>query len=169
MHHPLSLSLFLCTKIIIRLTPEQRTPFVLFLFLSLLQQQQLRLCVSVANMAASTSFSAPFSLSIPCARARTRALQRPVVLSRTRHLNPTRLVSFPFHSGKTLNWPRVSSPLKLLCSRESRGTLSDSNIVILFLFFVLCMFIYFLSVWFPRKLRKKKEKLVHILHFSVML
>uniref|UniRef100_A0A2N9FEX0 Thioredoxin domain-containing protein n=1 Tax=Fagus sylvatica TaxID=28930 RepID=A0A2N9FEX0_FAGSY len=78
-------------------------------------------------MAASTSFSAPFSLSLPRARARTRALQRPVVLSRTRHLNPTRLVSFPFHSGKTLNWPRVSSPLKLLCSRESRALVTKES------------------------------------------
>ena len=73
----------------------------------------------------SLSVSAPLSHPLP------RALQRTFVFSPSRTIpNPTRPASFPFHSR---TFPRVPSPsphlpLKLLCSRESKGTLSLSLI-----------------------------------------
>ena len=79
----------------------------------------------------SLSVSAPLSHPLP------RALQRTFVFSPSRTIpNPTRPASFPFHSR---TFPRVPSPsphlpLKLLCSRESKGTLSlsDSTIFVAF-------------------------------------
>ena len=73
----------------------------------------------------SLSVSAPLSHPLP------RALPRTFVFSPSRTIpNPTRPASFPFHSR---TFPRVPSPsphlpLKLLCSRESKGTLSLSLI-----------------------------------------
>ena len=155
----------------IQIAPEQRTPFVFSV--SLIHSSYSNnnndfayfvLCLVPNQMPMASSPS--LSVSAPLSHPLPRALQRPFVFSPSRTIpNPTRPASFPFHSR---TFPRVPSPsphlpLKLLCSRESKGTLSlslslslsDSTIFVAFDLW-LCMWILVTTLCLVSEKTKKE-------------